>query len=147
MLAALRIYVPESTFIDTAWTPAPGTELEAVLKNGGIACTFGIQRAEIGVTAMWVKDSSKFFTSRTAGWIKEGYLQVDIPSLGETRAYFLHKAQSPTQEFHIWKVNLLFDGFWVQLSSSFGETIKDNLPLLRASIDSLSPKDASLDVK
>ena len=139
MLAALSVYVPESKFIYTAWTPVPGTELEAVLSNGGIACTFGIQRAEIGISAMWVKDPSQSFSGRTLGWIKEGYVQVNIPSLNENSAFFLHKAQTATQEFHIWKVNLLFNGFWVQLSSSFGDTIKDNLPLLRAAIESLSP--------
>ena len=56
MLTALKKTVPRAKFIDTAWTPAKGSELADVLNNSGIACSFGIQSAGVGLTVMWVKD-------------------------------------------------------------------------------------------
>jgi undecaprenyl-diphosphatase len=137
VLSALQKDVRQAQFIDTPWEPAPGTELADFLNNGGIACSFGIQSAEVGITVDWVADGTSLFNNRVAGWISEGYQKIDIPNLTESEAYFFQKDQSPTNEFHQYRVNLLIDGFWISLSSSFGKTIEDSSEWLMAAVDSL----------
>jgi undecaprenyl-diphosphatase len=137
VLAALQKDVRQAQFIDTPWQPAPGTELADFLNNGGIACSYGIQSAEVGITVDWVADGTSLFKNRVAGWISEGYQKIDIPNLTESEAYFFQKDQSPTNEFHQYRVNLLIDGFWISLSSSFGKTIEDSSEWLKAAVDSL----------
>ena len=137
VLAALQKDVRQAQFIDTPWQPAPGTELADFLNNGGIACSYGIQSAEVGITVDWVADATSLFNNRSAGWISEGYQKIDIPNLEESEAYFFQKDQSPTNEFHQYRVNFLIDGFWISLSSSFGKTIEDSSEWLNAAVDSL----------
>jgi undecaprenyl-diphosphatase len=137
VLSALQKDVRQAQFIDTPWQPAPGTELADFLNNGGIACSYGIQSAEVGITVDWVADGTSLFNNRVAGWISEGYQKIDIPNLTESQAYFFQKDQSPTNEFHQYRVNLLIDGFWISLSSSFGKTIEDSSDWLKAAVDSL----------
>jgi len=137
VLSALQKDVRQAQFIDTPWQPAPGTELADFLNNGGIACSYGIQSAEVGITVDWVADATTLFNNRVAGWISEGYQKIDIPNLTESQAYFFQKDQSPTNEFHQYRVNLLIDGFWISLSSSFGKTIEDSSDWLKAAVDSL----------
>ena len=137
VLTALQKDVRQAQFIDTPWQPAPGTELADFLNNGGIACSYGIQSAEVGITVDWVADATTLFNNRVAGWISEGYQKIDIPNLTESEAYFFQKDQSPTNEFHQYRVNILIDGFWISLSSSFGKTIEDSSDWLKAAVDSL----------
>jgi hypothetical protein len=137
VLSALQKDVRQAQFIDTPWQPAPGTELADFLNNGGIACSYGIQSAEVGITVDWVADATSLFNNRSSGWISEGYQKIDIPNLTESEAYFFQKDQSPTNEFHQYRVNLLVDGFWISLSSSFGKTIEDSSEWLEAAVDSL----------
>jgi len=137
VLAALQKDVRQAQFIDTPWQPAPGTELADFLNNGGIACSYGMQSAEVGITVDWVADGTKLFNGRTAGWLGEGYQKIDIPNLMETDAYFMQKDQSPTNEFHQYHVKFLINGFWINVSSTFGKTIEDGSGWIAAAVSSL----------
>ena len=137
VLEALQKDVRQAQFIDTPWEPAPGTELADFLNNGGIACSYGMQSAEVGITVDWVANGSTLFGNRTPGWISEGYQKIDIPNLMETEAYFLQKDQSQTNEFHQYHVKFLINGFWINLSSSFGKTLEDGAGWIQAAVDSL----------
>jgi undecaprenyl-diphosphatase len=137
VLEALQKDVRQAQFIDTPWEPAPGTELADFLNNGGIACSYGMQSAEVGITVDWVANGSTLFGNRISGWISEGYQKIDIPNLMETEAYFLQKDQSPTNEFHQYHVKFLINGFWINLSSSFGKTMEDGSGWIQAAVDSL----------
>jgi undecaprenyl-diphosphatase len=137
VLAALQKDVRQAQFIDTPWQPAPGTELADFLNNGGVACSYGMQSAEVGVTVDWVADGTTMFNARTAGWLAEGYQKIDIPNLMESEAYFLQKDQSPTNEFSQYQVKFLINGFWINLSSTFGKTIEDGSGWIQAAVDSL----------
>ena len=137
VLAALQKDVRQAQFIDTPWQPAPGTELADFLNNGGIACSYGMQSAEVGLTVDWVADGTELFNSRTAGWLGEGYQKIDIPNLMETDAYFMQKDQSPTNEFHQYHVKFLINGFWINVSSTFGKTIEDGSGWIAAAVSSL----------
>lgn len=139
MLTALKKTVPTAKFINTEWTPSKGTELADVLNHSGIACSFGIQRASVGITTMWVSDVKGLFDSRISKWLEEGYSKVDVPQIEEESAYFLHKPQSTTQEFNVWQLDLTIHGYWIQLGVSFGDTLESGLPLVQAAVDSLVP--------
>ena len=146
VLAALKQTVPDAKFVSTEWTPSTGTELADVLNNSGIACSFGVQSAGVGLTAMWVKDTKRLYEARIAKWIQEGAKQVDIAQMDESSAYLLHKPQSTSQEFNIWRLNVLIHGFWIQLGLSYGDTLDSGLPLLRAAVDSLIPRKAKANI-
>jgi hypothetical protein len=137
VLAALQKDVRQAQFIDTPWQPAAGTELADFLNNGGIACTYGIQSAEVGITVDWVANGATMFSNRTSGWLSDGYEKIDIPNLMESEAYFFQKDQSPTNEFSQYQVKFLINGFWINLSSSFGKTIEDSSGWIKAAVDSL----------
>jgi hypothetical protein len=137
VLAALQKDVRQAQFIDTPWDPAPGTELADFLNNGGIACSYGMQSAEVGITVDWVANGAAMFSNRTPGWLAEGYQKIDIPNLMESEAYFFQKDQSPTNEFSQYQVKFLINGFWINLSSSFGKTIEDSSLWIKAAVDSL----------
>lgn len=135
VLAALEKIVPNSKYIPTSWQPAAGTELADVLNNGGLACSYGLQSAEIGTTVKWVSDSSGLFEKRVSGWFSEGYTKVDIAELPTSEAYFLLKKQSATQEFHVWNLNVKYRGAWIQVScTAFAQDLEAGIPLLKAAV-------------
>jgi undecaprenyl-diphosphatase len=137
VLAELQKDVRQAQYIDTPWQPAPGTELADFLNNGGLACTYGIQSAEVGISVDWVANGTVLFNNRIAGWLSEGYEKIDIPNLMESEAYFFQKDQSPTNEFSRYQVKFLINGFWINLNSSFGKTIEDSSGWIKAAVDSL----------
>ena len=137
VLAELQKDVRQAQYIDMPWQPAPGTELADFLNNGGLACTYGIQSAEVGISVDWVANGAVLFNNRTAGWLSEGYEKIDIPNLMESEAYFFQRDQSPTNEFSRYQVKFLINGFWINLNSSFGKTIEDSSGWIKAAVDSL----------
>lgn len=135
VLEALNVIVPDSIYIPTKWQPAVGTELADVLNNGGLACSYGIESAEIGITVKWVSDSGNLFEKRIPEWKAQGFKKVSIPGVDATDAYFQLKKQSPTQEFHVWMLNVKYRGAWIQLScSAFAQALESGIPLLKAAV-------------
>ena len=135
VLQALKKIVPNSLYIPTQWQPAPGTELADVIDNGGLACSYGLQSAEIGTTVKWVSDANGLFEKRVAGWEAEGFTKVEIADLKNSEAYFQLKKQSATQEFHVWLLNVKYRGAWIQVScTSFAQDFEAGLPLLKAAV-------------
>jgi hypothetical protein len=135
VLPAMQKIAAGSQFIPTQWQPAPGTELADVLDNGGLACSYGLQSAEIGTTVKWVSNAKGLFEKRIAGWVNEGFAKVDIPGLNNSEAYFQLKKQSPTQEFHIWILNVKYRGIWIQVScTAFAQDLESGLTILKAAI-------------
>lgn len=135
VLKALNLIVPNSLYIPTQWQPAAGTELADVLNNGGLACSYGLQSAEIGTTVKWVSDDRGLFEKRITGWKAEGFTKVDISDLKNSEAYFQVKKQSATQEFHVWILNVKYRGAWIQVScTAFAQDLAAGLPLLKAAV-------------
>ncbi len=48
--------------------------------------------------------------------------------------------QSTKQEFNLWQLDMKFDGFWIRLGLSFGDTLESGITLLQAAVDSLTPQ-------
>ena len=141
ILAALPDSIPNPSFIDTPWEPAEGTDLYEAYSRGGIACTYGNQEAEIGATVLWSPDDDEVFASRIAEWTKAGQVKIDLPDIEESSAYVLTQGDENSAERHVWAINLLIDGFWIQVNATFLQTIEEAIPLVQAAIDSLVPRE------
>jgi hypothetical protein len=128
-LSSVQEYVPGSTFIDTPWEPAPDTDLAAGLDAGGVACSYGIQEAEVGATVLWAP-SAPTFESRRAVWKADGQARVDVPGASEAWALF----ESAGAERHLWALNLLVDGAWIQINATFLSDLDEAQPLVDAAI-------------
>jgi hypothetical protein len=132
-LASVQEYVPGSTFIDTPWEPAPDTDLKAVLDAGGVACSYGIQEAEIGATVLWAPADAAY-ESRRAVWEADGQESVDVPGASEAWV----RRESTAVERHLWALNLLVDGAWIQINATFLSDLDEAQPLVDAAIAVLS---------
>jgi hypothetical protein len=124
-------------YIPTEWQPAAGTDLEAILKGNGIACTYGIQQAEIGATVSWVKDVNKLFDSRVAGWKAAGFEEKNIAGVTADKIFVISEASMNSREIHSWNANILVKGNWIQVSASYIYKDADSATLVNAAITSL----------
>ncbi|MBU3692671.1 MAG: hypothetical protein FGM47_04040 [Candidatus Nanopelagicaceae bacterium] len=144
ILAAFPEKVQNPKFIDTQWEPAEGTDLYAAYNAGGIACSYGIQEAEIGATILWAPDNQILFNERSTQWIADGQKAVDLPDFDEEKAYVLTQGTEGQGEFMVWSINYLIDGVWIQLGATFLGSIEEAMPLVKAAADSLrTPKQAA----
>jgi len=137
VLAALPQDLTNAMYIPTEWQPAPGTDLEAVLNGGGIACTYGVQQAEIGATVSWVKNSKNLFPSRIAGWKTAGFEVQKIAGVEADEIYVISDAAMNAREIHSWSANILVKGNWIQVSASYIYKSADAATLINAAISSL----------
>jgi hypothetical protein len=126
-------HVPGSKFVPTDWQPFPGTDLDAALTNQGIACTYGIQVAEVGGTILWASNSNNVWQERKQSWIEAGETPIDLPGIQESAAYILQDGTS-ADEMHVWRVNLLINEVWIQVGASFLQNLDEALPIIKAAI-------------
>ena len=134
VVAEFAAQVPESKFVPTDWQPLPDTDLAAVLDNNGIACSYGIQVAEVGGTVLWTPNAENIWEQRKASWMEFGETAIDLPGIDETAAYVL-KEGTESGEMHVWKVNLLINDVWIQVGASFFQDVEEALPIIKAAIN------------
>jgi hypothetical protein len=137
VLAALPKDLTNPMYIPTPWQPAVGTDLEAILNNGGIACTYGVEQAEIGATVSWVKNAKNLFDSRIAGWKAAGFEEKAIVGVSADKVFVISEAAINAREIHSWNANILVNGNWIQVSASYIYKNDDSAPLVNAAITSL----------
>lgn len=137
VLESLPPRIAGAKFIDTEWEPIEGTDLFATYNAGGIACTYGIQEAEIGATILWAPDNKSLFAELTPNWISAGQTAIDLPGIDEESAYYLTQGVKGEGEYHIWSVNLLIEGIWIQVGATFFNTLEDAIPVIKAAVNSL----------
>ena len=131
--------VEGASTILTDWEPFPGTDLEAIYQAGGIACSYGIQSAEIGATILWAPNRSGVFAQRSAEWLASGLVAIDLPNFAEESAYVLTEGTPGQGEYHVWKINLLIHDIWIQVGATFMSSIEEAMPIIKAAVDSLVP--------
>ena len=136
VISEFNAQVPGSKFVPTDWQPSPDTDLAAALNNNGIACTYGIQVAEVGGTILWASNSKNVWEERKQSWIDAGETPIDLPGIKETSAYILQEGTS-ADEMHVWRINLLIRGVWIQVGASFLQNLVEALPIIRAAIAAL----------
>ena len=129
ILPVMNQYVDGSVFIDTPWEPAPGTDLAATINAGGVACSYGIQEAEVGATILWAPGGD-VFAERSAQWEADGQRRVDVPGTDEAWAL----EESAGSETHLWTLNMLVDDVWIQLNATFLRDLTEAQPLVDAVI-------------
>ena len=137
VLAAFPEKVPNPKYIKTDWEPAEGTDLFAAYNAGGIACSYGIQEAEIGATILWTPDFGDIFAGLEGGWKESGMKEVDLPDFDEEKAYVLTEGTEGQGEYHVWKINFLERGFWIQVGATFFGSIEEAMPIVKAAADSI----------
>ena len=137
VLAAFPDSIPNPKFIDTPWEPAEGTDLYATLNNGGIACSYGIQEAEVGATILWAPNLDNLFKTRSAEWQGFGQKTIDLPDLNEDAAYVLTEGIEDQGEYHVWAINYLINGIWIQVNATFFGSIDAAMPIVKAAAESL----------
>lgn len=133
VISEFNAQVPGSKFVPTDWQPSPDTDLAAALDNQGIACTYGIQVAEVGGTILWASNSKNVWEERKQSWIDAGETPIDLPGIEETAAFILEDGTS-ADEMHVWRINLLIRGVWIQVGASFLQNLDEALPIIKASI-------------
>lgn len=136
VISEFSAQVPGSKFVPTDWQPSPDTDLAAALANQGIACTYGVQVAEVGGTILWASNSKNVWEERKQSWINAGETPIDLPGIEETSAFILEDGTS-ADEMHVWRINLLIRGVWIQVGASFLQNLDEALPIIRASIAAL----------
>lgn len=137
VLAALPSELINAMYIPTEWQPAERTDLKAILDGGGIACTYGVQQAEIGATVSWVADRNGLFNSKVVGWKSQGYEDISLPGVSADRLLAISEKAMNTREIHSWSANILVHGNWIQVSASYIYKNSDATKLLNAAITSL----------
>ena len=143
VLESILPRIAEAKYIETEWEPAEGTDLYAAYNAGGIACTYGLQEAEVGATILWAPDNKFLFSELTPNWVGFGQKEIDLPGIEEDAAYYLSEGIEGQGEYHIWSVNLLINGSWIQVGATFFNSLEDAIPVIKAAIDSLQrPKRA-----
>ena len=137
VLEAFPERVANAKYIPTDWEPAEGTDLYAAYNAGGIACTYGIAEAEVGATILWAPDFGITFSEREKFWKEGGQVEVDLPDFDEDRAYFLSQGAEGQGEYIIWQLNVLKNGYWVQVGATFLNSIEEAMPIVKAAFDSI----------
>jgi hypothetical protein len=135
MIAAFDKRIPGSTYVPTEWQPAEGTLLKIFLDNQGIACTYGIQSAEVGGTVMWTIDTQGLFAKQSELWKSEQYRSIDIEGINESEAYLLPLSATGVDGAYIWEVNLLIEDLWISFGGSFIQDISEATDIINTAIE------------
>ena len=141
ILSAMPSELKDAKWIDTPWQPAEGTDLYAALSQGGLACTYGLQEAEIGTTILWSPDDETVFAEQSIRWQKDGQRQIDLPNFDETKAYVRTEGTEGKSDYHVRAVNILYQGFWIQVNATFTDSVEKIMPLVKAAVASLRNKE------
>lgn len=133
VIAAFDEQVEGSAYVPTEWQPSEGTDLAAALDAGGIVCSYGIQVAEVGGTVMWVPADDELWANRSTEWQGYGHIPVDLEGVEEDEAFILQEGTS-ADEMHVWMINFLIDGIWIQIGATFLQTVEEASGLIAAAI-------------
>ena len=66
-----------------------------------------------------------------------GETPIDLPGIEEVAAFILQDGTS-ADEMHVWRINLLIHGVWIQVGASFLQTLDEALPIIEASIAAIN---------
>jgi hypothetical protein len=123
---------PGAIDVTPPWEPADGTDLKLALDNGGIACAWGPPNTDGGVIVYWVPVTDELWTEASGLWESGGLEPIDVPDVAEDAAYFIYRAQSETNEFPRWELNLRFTDLWIQVATSSWENPSDGNAVVEA---------------
>ena len=137
VLPTIKSKVKNAEYLEREWDLVEGTDVFAAYNAGGIVCTYGLQEAEVGATILWAPDNKSLFSELTPNWVGFGQKEIDLPGIEEDDAYYLSEGIEGQGEYHIWSVNLLINGSWIQVGATFFNSLEDAIPVIKSAIDSL----------
>lgn len=140
VIAAFNAKVPGSQYVPTKWEPAAGSDLYDALNSGGIACSYGIQSAEVGGTILWANISGPDWEKKKIQWLAAGQKVVLLPDLDVHEVVAFTEGTTAADERHVWILNVYSHGVWIQINASFLQTLDDAKPIITATIESLRAK-------
>jgi hypothetical protein len=130
---------PGAIDVTPPWEPADGTDLKLALDNGGIACAWGPPNTDGGVIVYWVPVTDELWAEASGLWESGGLEPIDVPDVAEDAAYFIYRAQSETNEFPRWELNLRFTDLWIQVATSSWENPSDGNAVVEAAREIAAP--------
>lgn len=136
VLTAITKILPEATYIPTEWQPAKGTDLEAALSAGGVACTYGIEEAEIGGTIIWAPANQSQWNERKVLWLAGDFQQSTIKGFSD--ALILKDDVTGVDGAPRWNAIVYSEGFWISANLGFVQSLEQAVPILDAARDSLA---------
>ena len=137
LLGAVAKLIPGAKWIDTSWTPAASTDLEAIYSAGGIACSYGIAQAEVGGTFSWARNADDLYNSRVDGWKSAGQVERKVTGITADRIFVISDAAKAKMEIPSFSANVLINGFWIQIGGAFITSDAQFASLVKAAIASL----------
>lgn len=135
VLTSIKKIVPEAVYIPTNWQPVEGTDLEAALVAGGIACTYGIESAEIGGTLIWAPADQSQWDKRKELWLAGDFQQSKIEGFSD--ALILKDGVTGVDGAPRWNAIVYLEGFWISANLSFVQSLDQAKPILDAARESL----------
>jgi hypothetical protein len=129
--------VKGSVYVPTQWEPSEGTDLYDAINNGGIACTYGIQVAEVGGTVLFAALTQDQWDAKKSVWTGFGQTPIDLPGLNESDALILKEGTEADAEMHVWAINLYIQGVWISVNASFLQNVEEAMPIINAAVSSL----------
>lgn len=132
-MAAFDAQVAGSSYVPTEWQPGEGTDLATAIDAGGIACSYGIQVAEVGGTILWAPADNELWASRSIEWQEYGQTPIDLDGVDEEAAFILQEGTA-ADEMHVWTINLLIDGIWIQIGATFLQTVDEASEIIAAAV-------------
>ena len=137
LLDAVGKLIPGAKWIDTSWTPAAGTDLEAIYGAGGIACSYGIQHSEVGGTFAWARNADDLYNSRVDGWKAAGQVERKVNGIAADRVFVITDASRLKMEIPSFSANVLINGFWIQVGGAFIQSDAQFATLINSAVASL----------
>ena len=138
VLDAIKTLVPDAIYIPTDWQPAKGTDLEAALSAGGLACTYGVENVEIGGTLIWAPANQSQWEKRKELWLAGDFQQSKIEGFSD--ALILKDGVTGVDGAPRWNAIVYFEGFWISANLSFVHSLEEARPILDAARESLVSK-------
>jgi len=129
--------VKGSLYVPTQWEPSEGTDLYDAINNGGIACSYGIQVAEVGGTVLFAALTQEQWDKKKSTWTGFGQTPIDLPALDEADALILKEGTEADVEMHVWAINLYINGVWISVNASFLQNVDEAMPIIKAAVNSL----------
>jgi hypothetical protein len=90
-------------------------------------------RAEVGGTVLCAPANDDLWAERSAQWQASGQTAIDLANLNEEAAFILQDGTA-TDEMHVWTVNILIDGIWIQIGATFLQAAEEASKIIDAAI-------------
>ena len=104
------------------FNPTASSELGRIIGEGGKVCVIGVQELGIGVQITYLANAEESFLNNVPGWLEMGFESQPLDTLTHQNivsSYYIKNEASEVSELHSMKAEVLFNGVWVSVSSTY----------------------------